>query len=357
MQSKFESIVRKFMEIEEEMGRPEIISNIKKFNDLNKKRIEMEEIVHAIKKYQKLKTNYDDNNDLINNENDKELIEMARIENNDLSKELEELEEQIKILLLPKDENDTRNVFLEVRSGTGGEEAALFAKDLYEMYSRYCDKQGWSKEVIDFNEADAGGLAKIVVSIKGTNVYGDLKFESGIHRVQRVPETEASGRIHTSAATVAVMPEVDDVEIDINPNDLKVDTYRASGAGGQHINKTDSAIRITHLPTGLVVTCQDGRSQHQNRDRAMQVLKSRLFEKKIEEQNAAISSSRKQMVGSGDRSEKIRTYNFPQGRVTDHRIGLTLHKLTNILAGDLYELITALKTADRLSKMENESVN
>ncbi len=353
MFDKLEGIERKFLEIEEEMGRPEILADIPKLNELSRKRSDMEEIVEKFRSYKKLKKNITDHEIFIVNEQDTELITLANEELDTYHVGIQSLEQELKLLLVPKDADDKRNVYLEIRGGTGGEEAALFARDLYTMYTRYVDKQGWTRELIDFNESDAGGLAKVVILIQGKGVYGNLKFESGIHRVQRVPVTEASGRIHTSAATVAVLPEVEDVDIQINANDLKIDTYRASGAGGQHINRTDSAIRITHLPTGVVVTCQDGRSQHQNKERAMQVLKSRIYEQAVTEQQQNQSQARKSLVGSGDRSEKIRTYNFPQNRITDHRIGLTIHKLDTILSGDLSGFIEALQQADRLEKLQN----
>ncbi|MDD4527348.1 MAG: peptide chain release factor 1, partial [Candidatus Margulisbacteria bacterium] len=251
------------------------------------------------------------------------------------------------------DPNDNNNAYLEVRGGTGGEEAAIFARDLFDMYSRYINNMGWTAELIDENESDAGGLAKVVLYVKGNGVYSRLKFESGIHRVQRVPSTESSGRLHTSAATVAVMPEIDNADVEVESKDLKIDTYRASGAGGQHVNKTDSAVRITHLPTGIVVACQDERSQHKNRDKAMSLLKSKIWDAKEEERHSKESAQRKQMVGSGDRSEKIRTYNYPQNRVTDHRINLTLYKLDYIMNGDLDELIDGLQSADQLEKLKN----
>ena len=264
-----------------------------------------------------------------------------------------QMEEELKILLLPKDPNDEKNVILEVRAGTGGDEAALFAQDLLRMYLRYTERRGWKAEIMDMNDTDIGGVKEASVLIKGKGAYSRLKYESGTHRVQRVPDTESSGRIHTSAATVAVLPEVDDVEVEINPNDVRVDVYRSSGNGGQCVNTTDSAVRLTHIPTGLVVTCQDEKSQIKNKDKAFKVLRSRLYDMKLREQNAEISAERRSQVGSGDRSERIRTYNFPQGRITDHRIGMTLYKLDSFLDGEIDEIIDGLITSDQAEKMKN----
>ena len=274
---------------------------------------------------------------------DEELKELAKEDLNNIQKECLKLEEELKILLLPHDPNDDKNTILEIRSGTGGNEAALFAEDLYRMYLRYVEIQKWKCDVMSLNDNEGGGIKEVIVSIRGENVFGELKYESGVHRVQRIPETESSGRIHTSAATVAVLPEAEEVDVEINDNEIKIDTYRASGAGGQHVNKTESAIRITHLPTNLVVTCQDESSQHKNRDKAMKVLRSRLLEYEIEKANKERSSARKKMVSTGDRSAKIRTYNYPQNRVTDHRINLTLYKLEEIMNGNIAEVITFFK--------------
>ena len=271
----------------------------------------------------------------------------------DLTKaEMSEIEEEIKILLIPKDPNDSKNVIVEIRGGTGGDEAALFAYNLYRMYSMYAESKRWKTSIMSLNETDGGGFKEVVFMVEGEGAYSRFKFESGVHRVQRVPETESAGRVHTSAVTVAVLPEMDEIDFQINPEDLQIDTYRSSGAGGQHVNKTESAIRITHLPTGTVVECQDERSQHKNRERAMSILASRLYEAEREKQAAAVAAERKSQVGTGDRSERIRTYNYPQGRVTDHRIGLTLYKLEAILNGDLDEIIDALITADQAEKLK-----
>ena len=275
------------------------------------------------------------------------------MEVNELEDRIEELEGELKILLLPKDPNDEKNVILEVRAGTGGEEAALFGQDLLRMYMRYAERHRWKTELMDINDTGIGGIKEAVVLIKGKGAYSRLKYESGVHRVQRVPETESAGRVHTSAATVAVLPEVDDVEVDLNPSDVRVDVYRASGNGGQCVNTTDSAVRLTHEPTGLVVTCQDEKSQIKNKEKAFKVLKSRLYDLKLQEQNREISAARKSQVGSGDRSERIRTYNFPQGRVSEHRIGMTLYKLGAILDGELDEIIDGLITSDQAEKMKN----
>jgi len=292
------------------------------------------------------------NKEIIDTVSDSELVSMALAELEELKIERDKLEEEIKLLILPKDPNDDKDIIMEVRAGTGGEEAALFAGDLFRMYSRYAEMRGWKIELIDMNDTGLGGVKEVVFSVTGNNVYGDMKFESGVHRVQRVPETEGSGRVHTSAASVAVLPEAEDVQIEINQNDLKIDIFRAGGAGGQNVNKVETAVRITHLPSKIVVQCQDERSQLKNRQKAMKVLKARLYDMELKKQNAEISAQRKLMVGSGDRSDKIRTYNFPQNRMTDHRIGLTLYNLSNIMEGQIDELIEQLKIADKTEKLQ-----
>jgi peptide chain release factor 1 len=349
---KLSKIKNRFDQINEELSDPSIQNNREKMIGLSKERMNLSEIVAVYDKYKMLISNIDGNKEIIETSTDKELVELASAELKELQSKRESIEEEIKILLIPKDPNDDKNVIMEIRAGTGGEEAALFAGDLFRMYSRYAEVRGWKLELVDINETGLGGIKEAIFSINGENVYGDLKYESGVHRVQRVPETEGSGRVHTSAATVAVLPEAEDVQIEINPNDLKVDVFRSGGAGGQNVNKVETAIRITHLPTGLVVQCQDERSQLKNRQKAMKVLRARLFDIKMRRQNDEISAKRKNMVGSGDRSDKIRTYNFPQNRVTDHRIGLTLYNLTNIIEGDLKELIEQLKLADRTEKLQ-----
>ncbi len=352
---KLKEIKTKYDEINAQLSDPAIASNQEELIKLSKKRSELEEIVQTFDKYQKVVQDIEDNNFLIENEKDKEIVELAKSELEDLKNQKEELTEKLKSLLIPKDPNDNKNVIMEIRQGTGGEEAALFAADLLRMYTRFAELKGWKHELIDLNESSGlGGIKEAVLSISGKDVYGDLKFESGVHRVQRVPITEASGRIHTSAASVAVLPEVEDVEVEVDPNDIRVDVYRSGGAGGQNVNKVETAIRITHIPTGIVVQCQDERSQLKNRQKAMKVLKARLYDLKLREQTDKIAAQRKSMVKSGDRSEKIRTYNFPQNRVTDHRIGLTLYNLSNILQGDLFELIEKLKIADRAEKLKSE---
>jgi peptide chain release factor 1 len=323
-----------------------------KIVSLSRERSELVEIVKSWEEYSKILNDIKGNKEIINSGGDKELISMAETELDELEERKEKLEEEIKVLLLPKDPNDNKDIIMEIRAGTGGEEAALFAADLFRMYSRYAEIKNWKLELMDVSDSGLGGIKEVVFSVSGNNIYGSLKFESGVHRVQRVPETEASGRVHTSAASVAVLPEAEDVQIDINPNDLRIDIFRSGGAGGQNVNKVETAVRIIHNPTGIVVQCQDERSQLKNRQKAMKVLRARLYDLKLKEHNAELSAQRKSMVGSGDRSDKIRTYNFPQNRVTDHRIGLTLYNLSGIIEGDLDELIEQLKLADRTEKLQ-----
>ncbi len=350
---KLKKIKDKFDRINEQLSDPSTMNNMEKLVSLSKERSDLTEIISAYEEYSKILKDISGNKEIIDNESDKELTDMALIELDELKLKKEKLEEEIKVLLLPKDPNDDKNVIMEIRAGTGGDEAAIFAADLYRMYSRFAENKNWKIELIDINDTGGmGGLKEVIFNLSGDNVYGDLKFESGVHRVQRVPVTENQGRVHTSAASVAVLPEVEDVQIEINPNDLKIDVFRSGGAGGQNVNKVETAIRITHLPTGLVVQCQDERSQLKNRQKAMKVLKARLYDMKMREQTNEIAAQRKSMVGSGDRSDKIRTYNFPQNRVTDHRIGLTLYNLSGIIDGDLSELIEQLKIADRTEKLQ-----
>jgi len=342
IRTKLENLAERFEEITALLTQPEVQSNQNQFRSLSQEYAQLEPIVACYKAYQDNEADSESAKEMAK-DSDPELRDMAKEELAETARKQEQLEQDLQILLLPKDPNDNRNVFLEIRAGTGGDEAAIFSGDLARMYQRYAERKTWNVEIINENRGEHGGYKEIIMRVSGQNVYSQLKFESGTHRVQRVPETESQGRVHTSACTVAIMPEVDSVdEIDINPADLRIDTYRASGAGGQHVNRTDSAIRITHIPTGVVVECQDERSQHKNRARAMSVLQARLLAAEQEKQQAEQSESRKLQVGSGDRSERIRTYNFPQGRLTDHRINLTLYKLEDIMEGDLEPVIQPL---------------
>lgn len=349
--AKLEEVKQRYSRIQEQLSDPGVVSIQEKLIKLSKERSELQDIVEAYDKYNEVIKNISGNEEIINS-GDKELAEIAEAELSELYEKKSELEEEMKVLLIPKDPNDDKNVIMEIRAGTGGDEAGIFASDLFRMYTRYAETRNWKYEIIDMNEAGMGGLKEVVFGLSGASVFGDLKFESGVHRVQRVPLTEASGRVHTSAASVVVLPEVEDVQVDIDQNDLRIDVYRSGGAGGQNVNKVETAIRITHIPTGLVVQCQDERSQLKNRQKAMKVLKARLFDLKLSEQTNEMAATRKSMVKSGDRSDKIRTYNFPQNRVTDHRIGLTLYNLSNIMEGDLDELIEKLKLADRTEKLK-----
>lgn len=357
MFEKIEIFSKRYDELNNRLYDPTVASDATKFNEIMKEVKSIEPIVLKYREYKKAQQAIKDSLEILETEKDKEIRELAQMEMDEAKDSLESIEEGLKILLLPKDPNDERNVIMEIRGGTGGEESSLFAGDLFRMYSMYADKHGFKIEILSSNETGLGGYKEISFMVNGEGAYSKLKYESGTHRVQRVPETESSGRVHTSAVTVAVLPEADDVEIDINPNDLQIDTFRSSGAGGQHINKTSSAIRITHLPTGMVVECQDERSQYKNKDKALKVLKSRLLKIEQDKQNAEISENRKSQVGSGDRSEKIRTYNFPQSRVTDHRIGLTLYKLDDILNGNIDEIIDALIAYDRAEKLKESMEN
>ena len=352
MFSKLDFILEKYEELSMKVSDPDVINNQPLWQKSMKEMGEMEPIVQKYKEYKKIKEEIEGAKEMLD-AGDEELKELAKMELAELEDKIPEMEKELKILLIPKDPNDDKNVILEVRAGTGGEEAALFGMDLLRMYLRFAERQGWKAEVIDSNETELGGIKECEVLIKGKGAYSKMKYESGTHRVQRVPDTESSGRIHTSAATVAVLPEVDDVEVQIDPNDVRVDVYRSSGHGGQCVNTTDSAVRLTHIPTGLVVTCQDEKSQIKNKDKAMRVLKSRLYDMMQQEQNDAVSAERKSQVGSGDRSERIRTYNFPQGRVTDHRIGMTIYKLDSFLDGEIDEILDGLITSDQAEKIKN----
>jgi len=350
LKTKLKEIIDRYNSLSEEMTKPEVLSDQKKLSSVAKEHSSLEKVVQVATKYISVLDQIDEDKEMLN-EDDAELIEIAREELPSLEIEKSKLEEELKILLLPKDPNDDKNLILEIRAGTGGDEAALFASDLYRIYIRYAERKNWKYKIMNSSDTGIGGIKEAIVSINGKGAFGMLKYESGVHRVQRVPKTETSGRVHTSAATVAVLPEAEDVDIDINDGDLKIDTYRASGAGGQHVNKTESAIRITHIPTGLVVTCQDESSQHKNRAAALKVLKARLLASEQQKAAAERAAERKSLVSTGDRSAKIRTYNFPQGRITDHRISFTSYKLHEVMDGDLTELIEKLKIAEQQELM------
>ena len=355
MFSKLDLLVEKYESLSAQISDPEVIADQNRWRALMKEHSDLTPIVEKYREYTAAKTAIDEAFEMMGG-GDKEFEELLQLEIDENKAKLPELEEELKILLIPKDPNDDKSVIMEIRGGTGGEEAALFAGDLFRMYSMYAETKRWKIEILNSNPTDLGGYKEITFSVEGAGAYSRLKYESGVHRVQRVPETESSGRIQTSAATVAVLPEAEEVEVEINQNDLKIDVFRAGGPGGQCVNTTDSAVRITHLPTGLVVSCQDEKSQHKNKDKAMKVLRSRLYELMENERNSAISQERRSQVGSGDRSERIRTYNFPQGRVSDHRINLTLYKIDAIMNGDLDELIDALNTyfqSEKLRQGEN----
>ncbi|WP_024613958.1 peptide chain release factor 1 [Clostridium sp. Ade.TY] len=349
---KLAFIENKYDELSVKISDPSIMANQNEWRKLCKEHAELEIIVGAYKEYKQVIEDLQDSKEMLEMESDKEMKEMLNEEINELKEKEEELENRIQILLLPKDPNDDKNVFVEIRAGAGGDEAALFAANLFRMYTRYAENNRWTVELMSVNETGIGGMKEVVFMIKGNGAYSKLKYESGVHRVQRVPDTESSGRIHTSTATVAVLPEVDDVEVEINEKDIKFDVFRASGNGGQCVNTTDSAVRLTHLPTGIVISCQDEKSQLKNKEKAMKVLRARLYEMAEAERAAGIAEDRKSQVGTGDRSERIRTYNYPQGRITDHRIGLTLYKLETFLNGDIDEVINALITADQAEKMK-----
>lgn len=350
---KLESINDRYSEVGELITDPAVIGDMKRYVKLNKEYKDLEPLIGKYKEYKSIIDNIESAKEVLRTEKDEEFKEMAKQELASLEERKPKLEDEIKYLLIPKDPEDSKNSVVEIRAGTGGNEAAIFVGDLYRMYTRYCAKKGWKVEIVTLNESEAGGYKEATFTVEGNEVYGLMKFESGVHRVQRVPETEAQGRVHTSAATVAVLPEADEVDVQVNMTDVKKDVFRASGAGGQHVNKTESAVRLTHIPTGIVVECQDERSQIKNFEKALKVLRSRMYEKeyaKVMDERAKI---RKTMVSSGDRSAKIRTYNYPQGRITDHRIGLTLYNLTTVMNGELDEVIEALQVAENAEKLKS----
>ncbi len=351
MFDKLDDILVRYEEILKELNDPSVTNDQAKFKKLMKEQSDLTPIVEAYKAYKEAKQTVADSLEMLENESDEEMRELAKEELNDAKAEIERLEEEMKILLLPKDENDDKNVVVEIRGGAGGDEAALFAAELYRMYCRFAERNRWKTEMISLNENGLGGFKEVVFMINGQGAYSKLKYESGVHRVQRIPVTESGGRIHTSTATVAIMPEAEDVDIEIDMNDCKFDVFRASGNGGQCVNTTDSAVRLTHIPTGIVISCQDEKSQLKNKDKALKVLRARLYDLELAKKQSAEAAERKSQIGTGDRSEKIRTYNFPQGRVTDHRIKLTSHRLENIMDGDLYEIIDSCIAADQAAKL------
>jgi len=353
MFSKLDFIEERYEELSQKISDPEIIADQNRWRKLCKENSDITPIVEKYREYKSAINSIEDAREMLEGNSDKEFEEMLLLEIDENKKKLSSIEEELKVLLLPKDPNDEKNVIVEIRGGTGGEEAALFAGSLFRMYSMYAENRNWKIDIMNSNPTELGGYKEITFTVEGAGAYSRLKFESGVHRVQRVPETESGGRIHTSAATVAVLPEVEDVELEINPNDLRIDVFRAGGPGGQCVNTTDSAVRITHIPSGLVVSCQDEKSQHKNKDKALKVLRSRLYDFMEAQRNDAISKERKSQVGSGDRSERIRTYNFPQGRVSDHRINLTLYKIDAIMNGELDELIDPLITHFQSEKLKN----
>jgi len=349
---KLESIKIRWDEVAQLIVDPEIISDMDRYVKLNKEYSDLKELVDVYLDYKNVIENISSSKEILANEQDPEFKEMAKLELDELEQRKEELEANIKVMLIPKDPNDTKNVIIEIRAGTGGDEASIFAGDLYRMYIKFIERKGWKHELTTVNEGTSGGFKEVGFEVSGSNVYGVMKFESGVHRVQRVPQTETQGRVHTSAASVAVLPEADEVDVNLNMSDVKKDTYRSSGAGGQHVNKTESAVRLTHVPTGVVVECQDGRSQLKNYEKALKVLRSRLYEQEVLKQEQEIAADRKSQVSTGDRSAKIRTYNYPQGRVTDHRINLTLYNLDGIINGEIDEIIEALRVAENAEKLK-----
>ena len=357
MFDKLEDLLIRYEEVMGELSEPDVAGDVSRFQKLMKEQSDLAPIVEAYKQYKQAKQDIADSEEMLSEESDDEMRELAKEELSDAKDRVVTLEEHLKILLLPKDPNDEKNIIVEIRAGAGGDEAALFAAEVYRMYVHYAESQRWKCELVSVNESGIGGFKEVVFMVSGTRVYSRMKYESGVHRVQRVPETESGGRIHTSTITVAVMPEAEDVDVEINPEDCRVDVFRSSGNGGQCVNTTDSAVRLTHMPTGIVISCQDEKSQLKNRDKAFKVLRAKLYELECQKQHDAVAAERKSQVGTGDRSEKIRTYNFPQGRITDHRIKLTLYKLDDVLNGSLDQVIDPLIAADQAAKLANMNNN
>ncbi|MGB0836779.1 MAG: peptide chain release factor 1 [Flavobacteriaceae bacterium] len=352
MLDKLRIIKQRYDEVSDLIIQPDIISDQKRYVKINKEYKDLAAVMELAKEYESLLANIEEAKEIISDGSDKEMSEMAKMEMDEANDRIPQLEEEIKFMLIPKDPEDAKNVIVEIRAGTGGDEASIFAGDLYRMYTKFCADKGWKTDVEDYSEGTSGGFKEIIFSITGADVYGDMKFESGVHRVQRVPQTETQGRVHTSAATVMVLPEAEEFDVELNMSDVRVDYFCSSGPGGQSVNTTYSAVRLTHIPTGLVAQCQDQKSQHKNKDKAMKVLRSRLYEMELEKKLAADAAKRNSLVSSGDRSAKIRTYNYPQGRVTEHRIGLTLYDLQNVINGDIHKIIEELKLAENTEKLK-----